>query len=170
MQPNFNVTLDANQLRAALKALKQIEPEAGKVLSRELKSKMSPIAKQVADAVPLAPPLSGFGNQGRTGWGPAVGKVSFTPGRSKKTGMNLLAIKVSQRDGRAGLNIAELKWAGSGNTASGRNMIAVLNQRFPTAGRGGRFVYAKFRMLRPDVVSMAERILNKAFERLEDIK
>jgi hypothetical protein len=41
-------------------------------------------------------------------------------------------------------------------------MIDVLNQRFPMRGRGGRFAYTKFRLLRPDAMKLAFGIVEKS--------
>jgi hypothetical protein len=168
MQPDFRAALDAKQVRAALKALKEVDPNITKDLRQNLRSQLSSIAKQVADAVPAAPPLSGFANAGATGWSKVTGKVSFTPGKSKFPGTSSLVSLRVQPKATRGVYIAEL--AGSrtlGATGAGQNLIAVLNQRQPMTGRGGRFIYAKFRMLRPDVVRIAEGILDSTFKKLE---
>lgn len=162
-------TLDADQVRKALKALKAVDETAVKDLRQELRSQLSPIAKQVADAVPKAPPLSGFANAGATGWSTVTGKTSFTPGKSRKTGSSLVSIRVQPKAAR-GIYIAELAGSrSSGYTVAGQSLIAVLNSRAPMQGRGGRFIYAKFRMLRPDVIRIAEGILDKTFKKLEQV-
>jgi hypothetical protein len=166
MQPT--ATLDAKQVREALKALKAIDANVVKDLRRDLRSNLSPIAKQVADAVPVAPPLSGFANAGATAWSAVTGKTSFTPGRTRYAGTSsLVSIRVQPKATR-GVYIAELAGSrSSGYTVAGQNLIAILNSRFPMKGKGGRFIYAKFRMLRPDVVRIAEGILNTTFKKLE---
>jgi len=40
-------------------------------------------------------------------------------------------------------------------------MIRNLNSRYPMKGRGGRFAYTKFRLLRPDAVNLAKDALNR---------
>jgi hypothetical protein len=169
MGPDFRVKLDAKQVRAALKALKAIDETIVKDLKTDLKGQLTPIARQVADAVPVSPPLSGFANAGATGWTKVTGKTSFTPGRSRYGGASsLVSIRVAPPKNSRGIYIAEL--AGSrtlGATGAGQNLIAVLNQRQPMIGRGGRYIYAKFRMLRPDVVRIAEGILDSTFKKLE---
>jgi hypothetical protein len=160
--------LNADDVRRALKALKEIDPQIVKDLRKELRSKLSPIAQQVAAAVPLDPPLSGMRNNGATRWSGASGKTSFTPGRSKKTGNSLVAVRVQPKEGR-GVYIAELAGSrSSGSTANGQNLIQVLNQRQPMKGKGGRYIYAKFRLLRPDVIRIAEGILDNTFQKLEN--
>jgi hypothetical protein len=154
--------LNADDVRRALKALKEIDPQIVKDLRKELRTRLSPIAQQVAQAVPNEPPLSGLGSQ----WSRVKGKVSLTPGRSKKTGNALVSVRVDPVSGR-GLYIAELAGSRSTGTGTGRNLIEVLNQRKPMKGRGGRYVYAQFRLLRPDVIVIAEKILNDTFSKLE---
>jgi hypothetical protein len=160
--------LDADDVRRALKALKEIDPQIVKDLRKELRSKLSPVAQQVAAAVPIDPPLSGFRNAGETRWSAVTPKTSFTPGRSKKTGNSLVAVRIQPKEGR-GVYIAELAGSRtSGSTASGQSLIRVLNERQPMKGKGGRYIYAKFRLLRPDVINIAERILNDTFRKLEN--
>ena len=169
MQPDFSAALDAKQVRLALKALKEVEPNVVKDLRKELVGKLSGVAKQVADAIPLEPPLSGFANGGGTRWSKVTGKVSLTPGRPKFPGTSsLVSLRVVPPKTARGIFIAELAGSRSlGATPAGQNLIAVLNQRQPMIGRGGRYIYAKFRMLRPDVVRIAEGILNGTFQKLE---
>lgn len=154
--------IEAENIRTAIKELRALDNTLVKDLRKELRSKISPITKQVADAVPTDPPLSGLGNTQPTGWSDVVGKLSFTPGRSRKTGNHLVSIRVQPRAARRGLYIAEL--AGSrtrGQTARGRAMIRNLNQRYPMKGKGGRFAYTKFRLLRPDAMRIAVEIVNR---------
>lgn len=155
-------SVNATKIREAIKELRDIDPATVRELRKELRGKISPLAKQVAQNVPTDPPLSGFGNTGATGWSDVVPKISFTPGRSRKTGNHLVSIRVQPRAGRRGLYIAEL--AGSrtrGRNARGRAMIRNLNERYPMKGRGGRFAYTKFRLLRPDAVRIAVEIVNR---------
>jgi hypothetical protein len=169
MQPDFRVALDAKQVREALKALKAVDETIVKDLRTDLKGKLSPIANQIADAVPTDPPLSGFGNAGATRWTKVTGKTSFTPGKSRYGGTSsLVSIRVGPTRVARGIYIAELAGSRSpGTTLAGQNLISVLNQRQPMKGRGGRYIYAKFRMLRPDVVRIAEGILDSTFKKLE---
>jgi len=153
--------IEAENIRSAIKELRALDSTLVKNLRKDLRSKISPITKQVAEAPPTDPPLSGFGNTSRTGWSDFVGKLSFTPGRSRKTGNHLVSIRVQPRDTRRGLYLAELGGSRSrGQTNRGRAMIRNLNQRFPMKGKGGRFAYAKFRLLRPDAIRIAVEIVN----------
>lgn len=159
----------AEGIRRALAILKETEPTVTKELRAELKGKLSNIAKQTADAVPTSPPLSGFGKPSPTGWSRVTGLISFTPGRSRTPGAtHLVSIRVRPQGDRRGFFIAELAGSkSSGQTAAGRNMTRVLNQRFPMQGKGGRFAYNKFRLLRPDAVQITIGIINRTVQKID---
>jgi hypothetical protein len=158
-------SFEATGIREALKQLKEVDPTVVKTLRADLRAKITPFAKQVADAVPAEPPLSGMGNTSPTGWSPVRPSVSFTPGRSRKTGDHLVSIRVNPipARGRRGLYLGELAGSrSSGSTEKGRRLINVLNQRYPMKGKGGRFAYTKFRLLRPDAMKLAKGIVEKS--------
>ena len=155
-------SVNAEKIREAVKELREIDPNLVKELRKELRGKIAPFARQVAENVPTDPPLSGFGNTGATGWSDVVPKVSFTPGRSRKTGNHLVSIRIQPRAARRGLYIAELGGSRTrGVSNRGRAMVRNLNNRFPMKGRGGRFAYTKFRLLRPDAVNLAVDAVKK---------
>lgn len=164
-------TVDATQVRRALSLLKSIEEEGVKDLRNQLKTRLSPLATQISNAAPPVgePPLSGM-RYGRLGWGPRKGVVGFTPGKNRANATNLVAIRVQSvpLSGQAGFMFAELAGTrSSGSTPEGQNFISVLNSRFPLPGKGGRFFYKQFRLLRPDIVKLAESILNSTFEKID---
>jgi hypothetical protein len=158
----------AEGIRKALAILRQSEDTVVKDLRGELRSKIGPLAKQTADAVPVRPPLSGMGNNSPTGWTTVRASVAVTPGRSRKTGNHLVSIRVTPRGKQRGVYIGELAGSRSGGSqARGRRLINVLNSRFPMKGAGGRFAYTKFRMLRPDAVRIAIGIVNRTVQKLD---
>jgi len=153
-------SVNAEKIREAIKELRDLDPATVRELRKELRGKISPLAKQVAQNVPSVPPLSGFGNTGATGWSDVVPKISFTPGRSRKTGNHLVSIRIQPRAARRGLYIAELGGSRTrGQTNRGRAMIRNLNDRYKMKGRGGRFAYSKFRSLRPDAIDLARSVV-----------
>jgi len=155
-------SFEAKGVREALAQLKEVDADVLKNLRADLRGKVGPFAKQVAEAVPVRPPMSGFGNLSPTGWSAVKGTVSVTPGRSRKTGNHLVSIRVTPQGRRRGLYLAELAGSRSGGTTNrGRRMIDVLNSRFPMQGKGGRFAYTKFRQLRPDAIQLAVGIVEK---------
>jgi hypothetical protein len=159
--------VDAQYLRQALKELKDLEENSIKDLRQDLRTKISPLAKQVSASIPVEPPLSGFGNNGATGWSRVRPSVSFTPGRSRKTGYHLISIRVNPQGKKRGVYIAELAGSRSGGkTAQGRAMIRNLNADSQMKGKGGRFAYKKFRLLRPDAVQIATRILQQTVKKV----
>jgi hypothetical protein len=160
--------IDAREFRKVLSVLKKIEPDTQKELARELKSNLIGVAQQVASAVPVQAPLSGLDNNGRTAWSRTTGKVSFTPGKSRTNAKSLVSIRADFGNKSAGVAIAEL--AGSRSTGfdnRGRSLIEQLNTRKQMKGKGGRYAYAQFRLLRPDIVRIATEIINKSFKKFE---
>ncbi len=159
--------VDAVELRKVLKVLKAIDPETSASLRTNLKGPLVPLAQQVASAAPQEAPLSGFANNGATGYAAPKGKVSYTPGKGRSGAKNLISLRIDSGKKR-GFYIAELAGSRStGYTASGRALIEQLNARYPMKGKGGRFAYKQFRLIRPDVVRIATDILNDTFKNLE---
>ena len=154
--------IEANNIREAVKELNGLDKTLVKGLRKDLRASISPFAKQIAGAIPSQPPLSGMGQYGPTGWGPVRPSISVTPGRSRKSGDHLVSIRINPTRKQRGLYLGELAGSRSrGQTSSGRRLISNLNQRFPMKGKGGRFAYNKFRLLRPDAVSLAVVIVNR---------
>lgn len=160
--------VNAKQFRNVLSMLKKIEPDSQKILGRELKSDLQPMANQIASVFPTTSPLIGMEGSARTSWGPVRGRTAFTPGRSRRNATNLVSIRIEAGERSVGTVIAEL--AGSrtqGKTPSGAAMIDRLNRDKQMKGRGGRYAYSQFRLLRPDVVRIATQIINGTFKKFE---
>ena len=159
-------TLNPKDVQRALRALKGIDAEHVKALRSDLKTTLQGVANRTARALPQSPTLSNFASS--PGWATPRGTVSFTPGRSRKSGNKLLTIKVtSSRDG----SILISEFAGnrsSGRTASGRAMIESLNNVKPIqVGREGRFAYPFFRSQRNSVLKDAEKVMKKYMKIVE---
>ena len=175
-------SVDASKVKKALKKMKDLEPDTIKDLRRELRTKLGPMAKAVAAAVPTEPPLSRMDHNGGTSWSPVKGTVSLTPGSSKKKGYNLVKIMVTPAQNKRGFYLAEMagmrnKLTGANRgytrqtangpvtvkkfaTGSGSAFIRNINSVKPMKGRGGRYAFDRFRELRPDAVSIATKIVN----------
>jgi hypothetical protein len=156
-------TMRAEGVREVLAELKKLSPDLVKQLRKDLRDGVQPTVKAIVAAYPLDPPLSKMANNGRLRWSKVRGSVSITPGRSRRYTQtsNLVSIKVVGNPD-AGVRMAELAGSRSkGFTPQGRNMIAVLNQRHPMKGRGGRFAFNRFRKQRDDVVQIADKIIRK---------
>jgi hypothetical protein len=153
--------VNADEIRRAVRELRKVEPETLKQLRRDLRSKIGPLAQQVAEAVPAEAPLSGMEGDWATGWTKVRPSVTFTPGRSRKTGNHLISIRITPIEARRGLYIAELAGSRSaGKKPSGIAMIRELNKRFAMKKRGGRFAYDRFRTLRPGAIAIARQSIN----------
>lgn len=158
--------LDANEVRQVLRELKEIEPTAIKDLRADLRVDLKPIAQQVAEAIPRQAPLSGLRGE-RYGWKPGKGTTGFTPGKSRKNAQSLVSIRVNYGDSSGypfGIWVAE--FARQFRSERGRALIANLNNKKPMKGKGGRYAYSQFRLLRPDVLRIATEVLNKTASKI----
>lgn len=91
------VDLNASDVKAMLKRLKDIEPGAVKEYRREIKKIAAPVAKQIKQNIPSNPPMSGMG--------------FFIQRTSKRTGVSSISI-----------NEGRLQWNGTGRTeGKGKN-------------------------------------------------
>ena len=156
-------TMRAEGVRKMIAELKKISPELVVELRKELRSGLKPQAQAVAAAYPSKPPLSRMGRPGDLQWSAVRATVSITPGRSRRYRQtsNLVSIRAAGRPD-AGVNMAELAGSRSkGYSKQGRIMIAVLNERFPMKGRGGRFAFNAFRQNRDEVVQIADGIIRR---------
>lgn len=158
--------VDAEGIRAAVKELRALDANLLKELRKDLRTKISPFAKQIADEVGTEPPLSGFGRESSFGWGKVRPTVGFTPGRSRKTGNHLVSIRINPPKGTRGLYVAERAGAKNGKNNRGAAMIRNLNEKRQMQGKGGRFAYAKFRLLRPDAMKLATVIVNQTLAKI----
>lgn len=166
-------SIEANNVREAIKELKALDDTILKAMRKDLRNSLSPFTKQVADSVPSDPPLSGFGDgdfghSGATGWSRVKASASFTPGIGRKgTANHLVSMKVNPGNQKRGVYIAELAGSRSrGFTPQGIWLIKALNARTPMKGKGGRYAYSKFRLLRPDIVILAVMIVNKTLAKV----
>ena len=106
----ITTSIDQQGLRIALKELKQLDENAIKDLRANLRTGLGPAAAAIAGSVPIEPPLSGMNNKGRLSWSAVRNSVSFTPGKSKKTGNSFLAtIKITGKAGKAALKWLSLQ-------------------------------------------------------------
>lgn len=157
-------SIDATGIREAINALKKIDPDLVKALRSDLRSSMKPFAQQIKQASPQDPPLSGMGHNGPTRYLPTTNNVSMTTGKSRKFPemSALVSIRATPKNKTRGFYSAELAGSRStGYTPQGRNMIAVLNQRKPMVGRGGRYAYDSFQRQQPMIFAVAINVIDK---------
>lgn len=164
----LSVTFEGESIREAIAKLQQVDPNLKKMLIKDLKTSIKPIATEIAKAIPGEnnPPLSGMrSGYARLRWGGVKATVSVTPGK-KKGATRLVSIVVTGNPD-AGFKMVELAGTRSnGEDGRGINMIKVLRQRFPTpgSGKGGRFAYMKFREEKPAVTRLAVELIDKHLE------
>lgn len=156
----LKVSVDTVHIRQAMKELDNVNPELKKYMRKELKDALAPEVAQIKGSIPVMP-LSGMARESRLQWSPKIrANVSVTPG-SSKFGRSFISIKITSAN-EAAFKMVEL--AGTRmqiKTRQGAAMVRVLGERYPLKGKGGRFAWAKFMAVRPDVINRAENIVNK---------
>lgn len=177
-----SVEVDGASIRAAMKALDEIDPELRKTMRKELAASLGGVVNDIRSSIPTVSPLSGMVTQGRLKWGiPKKPTISLTPGRSK-VGVSFLSIKAAANPEAAfmmGERAGSRKQYGRGQSKSytkngkqqthrvngqGEKMVQALNQRYPMKGRGGRWAFDTFRKDRPEIIAKATKIVNSYLE------
>ena len=154
--------LDATLIKRLTAELKEIDPGLARQLGKDLKSALVPFASSIQREMPVEAPLSGMIHGGRTGWSPAIVKVSATPGAG--WGRSIARIVIEGKPNPAMLKIAE--FAGSSNrtksTGPGRSLSKNLDDAdFPLVkGRGGRFGFAAHYRKQPEMLRIIENVID----------
>lgn len=170
--------------------LKKIEDKSVRYLRTALRVGLQPYALEIQSAIPKAPPIRGMAHRGRTKWrGINKPVIKFLPGRSKRSGTNLLMITVTGGKRGLGFDYAELAGIRSRPaalrsktytrrtrnggvtremshrvTTQGDELIKKLNQVKPIRGKAGRYAYDEFIKMRPAIVETSRTIINKFME------
>lgn len=137
-----------------LKSLRAIDPELRKAVMRRVKEIGKPVDSAIKSNLPTVSPLSGMNNAGRLGWG--VGKSSnsttlkFRATASKFAAVTPLLKVVVNSPATSMIDYAGRK--ASGNTPSGRAMIAKLN----TIRGASRYVYPAGESAMPGVMEQIQ--------------
>ena len=154
--------IDATALKRLTMELKEIDPGLARQMTKDLKSGLLPFASAIQREMPTESPLSGMVHSGRTGWSPAIVKVSATPGSG--WGRSIARIVIEGKPNPAMLKIAE--FAGSSNRTknfgSGRSLITNLDRKGfnLVKGRGGRFGFAAYYKKQPEMLRIIETIID----------
>lgn len=154
--------VDANAIKRLVAELKEIDPGLARQLGKDLKSDLLPFASAIQSEMPSESPLSGMVHNGRTGWSPAIVKISATPGAG--WGRSIARIVIEGKPNPAMLKIAE--FAGSANytksTGPGRSLIRNLDKAgYPLVkGRGGRFGFAAYYRKQPEMLAIIEKVID----------
>lgn len=157
--------IDALAIKRLVAELKDIDPGLARQLGKDLKSALLPFAASIQQEMPTESPLSGMVHNGRTGWSPAIVKVSATPGAGY--GRSIARIVIEPKP-KPGLRIAE--FAGSSkytkSTGPGRSFIKNLDDAgFPLVkGRGGRFGFAAYYKKQPEMLKIIGNVIDRFVE------
>lgn len=164
----------------AFRILKTIDPDLVKEFRQGMQSDLKPAAQAIAAKYPAAPYLSGLEGGTRffynkeTGniqakenwkWSQVVGKVSITPGRSRKgVGRNNLVAIRMQYKGAIPWVTDFAKATSPDLSPQGKALVRNIEQRFPGWSNGGRIFYKEFMARRGDIFDSAEKIMEKFIE------
>jgi hypothetical protein len=142
MAKNYHVV----GINETVRVLRSIDKQIVNDARKDLRTGAKPVADAVKAAIPSEAPLSGMVHNGRTRWNPAGVKVNVKTNFTKRAQVRetyLVAVVAGApkdyANGAGMFQIADL--AGrkrSGKTASGRNLIKVLNER---SGRASRYAW-----------------------------
>lgn len=172
-------------LQTAIRELNKVDKGIVRQLRKDMKSMLSPDAKELAASVPATPPpISGFANHtGRTRWNGAKGSVSVTPSRIRK-GKDvhpIVTIKLTGEGDSVGFDVAEmaglrnLRWSASQTKPSTRNgqpwqrshsrkqgkkLVQSLTASATFKFKGGRFAYGFFLRQRKGIEKKAIKVIN----------
>jgi hypothetical protein len=146
--------------------LRKIDKDIVNQARRDLRTGAKPVANAVKSAIPTDAPMSGMVHNGRTAWKPSGVKVTVRTNFSKKAqreGFSLVSIVAGSRakfaQGSALFAITDIAGRkAKGKTASGRNMIQVLNSR---KGRASRFVWPAAERQIPYIIKEVEGTIKR---------
>ena len=158
--------IDGADFRRSIKMLKEAEPETLKQLRKDLRTDVKPFASKVLAAQPTADQVpSGFlSGYAATRWEPSKVTVSFTTGKSKRSGWsNLVSLKIGPASKSRGYAIMELAGTrSSGSTPQGSRLISWLTAKYPNNNKkGGRFFWQTFNGMYPQIVGAAEKSIDR---------
>ena len=183
----MDVRVDQSDLTRVMRELKTIDNKSVTYLRAGLRVGLQPFVAQIQAEVPKTAPLSGMNHRGRTRWrGINKPVIRFMPGRSRRSGTNLLMITVTGGKRGLGFDYAELagirsrpanaisrpysrRVRGGGMTremthrvtTQGDKFIEKLNERKPIKGVAGRYAYDAFVKMRPAIVETSRTIINQ---------
>jgi hypothetical protein len=155
------VKISDDELRRAVRVLKNVEPETLKALRADMATTLKPYADRAALQMPTKPALSGFARD--PGWGAAKGIVQTAPSRTRKSGYKIvnIAVQSTRNTKTKGLLLAEFGGTKSkGFTRLGEAMIRNLNAVKQIKRGAGRFTYDYIRAERRAIVKLATDVLN----------
>lgn len=128
------LSLEVVGVKQALRDLGRLEPDARKLLQKDFKEQLRPLADRARDHLPAEPPLSGM-TSGRLAWSKKSrsGVKIATSGRNRRTGTLTVAALVNTDAAGSVFDIAGRRR--SGRTAAGRVFVRQLTSRFGRPSR-----------------------------------
>lgn len=180
-----DLQVNENDVARAFRILKQLDPDLVKEFRSGLQSDLKPAAKAIAQKYPTAPYLSNleggtrFSFNKETGnidakenwkWSQVVGKVSITPGKSRKgVGRNNLVAIRMQYKGAIPWVTDMAKSSSSTLSPQGKALLRNIESKFPAWGNGGRVFYKEFQTRRNDIFNSAENIMSKFIDGINKV-
>jgi len=154
-------------LQTAIRELNKVDKGIVRQLRKDLKSELTPDAKELAASVDGPAPLRGFEHTGRTRWNGAKGSVSVTPSRIRK-GKDvhpIVTIKLTGKGDSVGFDVAEMAGTRnlrySKNRKAGKKFIKNLSASANFQFKGGRFAYGFFLRQRKGINKKAVKVINR---------
>lgn len=171
------VGIDVVGVKEALRTLNRIDKEARKQLTRDYKELVAPVINTAKTFTPATPPMSGMGyrwNPGNRGdvfpWdGSKIdrGMKPFVSGKKPRqfNGFTSHLATFGIRWSSPGADVVEMSGKGNVPTAKGREMVAVLAERY---GQPGRFLWRAYEQHKDEVEAGVERLVRDLMRMLNE--
>lgn len=173
----LDTSIEVAGVKEALRTLNRIDKEARRQLTRDYKELVAPVINTAKTLTPSAPPMSGMAyrwNPGNRGdvfpWDDSKsdkGMKPFVSGKKPKSfgGFTSHLATFGIRWSAPGADVVEMSGKGNVPTAKGREMVAVLTERY---GQPGRFLWRAYTQHADDVVAGVERLVKDLMRQLNE--
>lgn len=152
------MTIQVKGVGETLRELGKINPNLKRELNKNIRNILKPLLNEINQSIPAAPPLSGMGHSGRTGWSNRKNSVikidSRKPRRNLQESRSSVPVNIV-RITTKGAAVAMADIAGKGGGQSSRREAKYQRPNFAQdlPGTPSRFMWAKA----ADSLSMIER-------------
>lgn len=155
--------VDKRDVARVFRVIRKVEPDATAELRSQLKTKMQPLAAKIASEYPSVSPIVNFQNPAwKWADGKVTGKVSFTPGGSRRGAGRTSLVSLSMNYGKAIAPQAyELIGRRKNFSPQGQALYDAIQRRLPGWPNGGRMFYSKFVSSAHAVKMITVDIINK---------
>lgn len=180
-----DMRVDADDVARTFAILKKLDPDLVKEFRTGLQSDLKPAAKAIAAKYPTTPYLSNleggtrFSFNKESGsivakenwkWSQVVGKVSITPGKSRKgVGRNNLVALRMQYKGAIPWVTDMARDKGSNLSPQGKALVRNIQSKFSGWDNGGRVFYKEFVARRGEINFKAEQIMGKFIDGINKV-